>query len=183
MDKVREVERVEELKALVASIAHNRSVSRLRERFAKKRGAGKTESLEVLQSNEGDPIELPGGMSPLAALAQTELASLLTEVQRELNQDQRAVLSDFFLHGLSYEDVAKKRGLAVIDKSKPDAVEVLPGVAFLQVPERFADLPIPCIAGGLIRTPETVRQILAAGCKATSTSNVKLWELNGRMTR
>ena len=113
MDKVREVERVEELKALVASIAHNRSVSRLRERFAKKRGAGKTESLEVLQSNEGDRIELPGGMSPLAALAQTELASLLTEVQRELNQDQRAVLSDFFLHGLSYEDVAKKRGLAI----------------------------------------------------------------------
>jgi len=113
VDKVREVERVEELKALVASIAHNRSVSRLRERFAKKRGAGKTESLEVLQSNEGDPIELPGGMSPLAALAQTELASLLTEVQRELNQDQRAVLSDFFLHGLSYEDVAKKRGLAI----------------------------------------------------------------------
>jgi len=73
---------------------------------------------------------------------------------------------------------AVERGLAVIDKSKPDAVEVLPGVAFLQVPERFADLPIPCIAGGLIRTPETVRQILAAGCKAISTSNVKLWELN-----
>jgi glycerol uptake operon antiterminator len=76
---------------------------------------------------------------------------------------------------------AVERGLAVIDKSKPDAVEVLPGVAFLQVPERFRDLPIPCIAGGLIRTPETVRQILAAGCKAISTSNVKLWELNAAM--
>jgi glycerol uptake operon antiterminator len=73
---------------------------------------------------------------------------------------------------------AVERGLAVIDKSKPDAVEVLPGVAFLQVPERFAHLPIPCIAGGLIRTPETVGQILAGGCKAISTSNVKLWELN-----
>lgn len=73
---------------------------------------------------------------------------------------------------------AVERGLAVIDKSKPDAVEVLPGVAFLQVPERFAHLPIPCIAGGLIRTPETVGQILSGGCKAISTSNVKLWELN-----
>src|SRR6059036_1256056 len=48
VDKVREVERVEELKALVSSIAHNRSVSRLRERFAKKRGAGQTVSLEAL---------------------------------------------------------------------------------------------------------------------------------------
>jgi glycerol-3-phosphate responsive antiterminator len=32
----------------------------------------------------------------------------------------------------------------------------------------------------LIRTPETVRRILAAGCKAISTSNVKLWELNAK---
>jgi glycerol uptake operon antiterminator len=73
---------------------------------------------------------------------------------------------------------AVERGLQVIDKSKPDAVEVLPGVAFLQVADRFNHLPIPCIAGGLIRTPETVTQILAGGCRAVSTSNAKLWELN-----
>ena len=75
---------------------------------------------------------------------------------------------------------AVERGLQVIDKSRPDAVEVLPGVAFLQVADRFRDLPIPCIAGGLIRTPETVRQITTAGCRAVSTSNVKLWELNAK---
>jgi glycerol uptake operon antiterminator len=73
---------------------------------------------------------------------------------------------------------AVERGLAVIEKSKPDAVEVLPGVAFLQVPERFQKLPIPCIAGGLIRTPQTVQQITKAGCRAVSTSNVALWKLN-----
>jgi glycerol uptake operon antiterminator len=75
---------------------------------------------------------------------------------------------------------AVERGLGVIDKSKPDAVELLPGVGFLQVAERFANLPMPCIAGGLIRTPETVRQIIAAGCRSVSTSNVKLWEMNLR---
>jgi glycerol uptake operon antiterminator len=75
---------------------------------------------------------------------------------------------------------AVERGLQVIDKSRPDAVEVLPGVAILQVAERFRDLPIPCIAGGLIRTPEVVRQIIAAGCRAVSTSNVKLWEMNAK---
>jgi glycerol uptake operon antiterminator len=73
---------------------------------------------------------------------------------------------------------AVERGLQVIDKSKPDAVELLPGVAFLQVPDRFRNLPIPCIAGGLIRTPATVRQIIDAGCKAVSTTNVKLWAMN-----
>ena len=75
---------------------------------------------------------------------------------------------------------AVERGVSVIEKSKPDAVELLPGVAFLQVAERFAGLNIPCIAGGLIRTRQTVEQILAAGCKAVSTTNVKLWEMNGR---
>jgi glycerol uptake operon antiterminator len=73
---------------------------------------------------------------------------------------------------------AVERGLGVIEKSHPDAVELLPGVAFLQVAERFAKLPIPCIAGGLIRTKQTVQQILAAGCKAVSTTNVSLWEMN-----
>jgi glycerol uptake operon antiterminator len=73
---------------------------------------------------------------------------------------------------------AVERGLGVIEKSKPDAVEVLPGVAFLQVAERFNHLPIPCIAGGLIRSAEVVQQILAGGCRAISTSNVELWKLN-----
>ena len=78
---------------------------------------------------------------------------------------------------------AVERGLGVIEKSKPDAVEVLPGVAFLQVAERFNHLPIPCIAGGLIRSAEVVQQILAGGCKAISTSNVELWKLNKLGTR
>ena len=73
---------------------------------------------------------------------------------------------------------AVERGLAVIDKSKPDAVEVLPGVAFLQVADRFNHLPIPCIAGGLIRSADVVQQILAGGCRAISTSNAELWKLN-----
>lgn len=73
---------------------------------------------------------------------------------------------------------AVERGLGVIEKSKPDAVEVLPGVAMLEVSDRFNKLSIPRIAGGLIRTSQTVKQILAAGCKAVSTTDVKLWELN-----
>jgi glycerol uptake operon antiterminator len=73
---------------------------------------------------------------------------------------------------------AVERGLQVVEKSRPDAVEVLPGVAFVQVSDRFRNVAMPCIAGGLIRTPGLVTQILSAGCKAVSTTNVKLWELN-----
>ncbi|MGB7157001.1 MAG: glycerol-3-phosphate responsive antiterminator [Tepidisphaeraceae bacterium] len=73
---------------------------------------------------------------------------------------------------------AVERGLGVIEKSKPDAVELLPGVAALEVADRFRDLPIPFIAGGLIRAPEIVKRILASGCSSVSTTNVKLWEMN-----
>ena len=52
VEKVRGVKSVEELKPLAASIAHNRAVSLLRERFAKKRGEGKTDSLDA-QADEG----------------------------------------------------------------------------------------------------------------------------------
>jgi|GEM_PF-4700686 len=44
VEKVRAVKTVEELKPLAASIAHHRAVSRLRKRFAQKRGAGQVES-------------------------------------------------------------------------------------------------------------------------------------------
>ncbi|MBI5387040.1 MAG: hypothetical protein HZA90_20390 [Verrucomicrobia bacterium] len=42
VEKVSEVKQVEELKPLVASIAHYRAVSRLREHFAAKRGGSAT---------------------------------------------------------------------------------------------------------------------------------------------
>ena len=47
VEKVRAVKSSQELKPLAASIAHHRAVSLLRERFAKKRGEGKTESLDA----------------------------------------------------------------------------------------------------------------------------------------
>lgn len=78
---------------------------------------------------------------------------------------------------------AVDRGLSVIEKSRPDAVELLPGVAVVQVADRFRDLSIPFIAGGLVRTPETVKEILATGCKAVSTTNAKLWAMNAPLRR
>lgn len=77
---------------------------------------------------------------------------------------------------------AVDRGLQVVERSRPDAVELLPGVAFLEVADRFKAMQMPCVAGGLIRTPDTVQKIISAGCKAVSTTNVQLWELNSRRT-
>ena len=106
------VKRAEELKPLAASIAHNRAVSRLREHFAQKRGSGKTESLEA-RLEQGSAPELADGDSPLANVGRSELAVLLTELQAELKLEQRTLLTDFFLHGLSYEQISAKHGLAI----------------------------------------------------------------------
>ena len=111
--KVREVREVEELKPLVASIAHHRAVSRLRQHFAAKRGSGQTESLEAREEAGGGGESLTAGGSPLDALTQKELAKMLRELMAELKPPQGELLEDFFVSGLSYEEMAKKHGVAV----------------------------------------------------------------------
>src|ERR1017187_5347598 len=113
VEKVRELKSVEELKPLVASIAHHRAVSLLRERFAKKRGQGKTESLEAVQEANMVDCPDPTADSPLAALEQKEVAECLSRTLSELKPPQGAVLTDFFLDGLSYEGIARKRGIPI----------------------------------------------------------------------
>src|ERR1017187_7715485 len=113
VEKVRELKSVEELKPLVASIAHHRAVSLLRERFAKKRGQGKTESLEAVQKEAVMGCPDPTADSPLAALDQKEVAECLSRTLSELKPPQGAVLTDFFLDGLSYEGIARKRGIPI----------------------------------------------------------------------
>jgi RNA polymerase sigma factor (sigma-70 family) len=111
--KVREVKTVEELRPLAASIAHHRAVSLLRERFAKKRDAGKTEPLDDGPDEEGGQHELAANGSPLAELEQRELAQGISRALAELKPPMGEILSDFYLHNLRYEEIARKHGLAV----------------------------------------------------------------------
>jgi DNA-directed RNA polymerase specialized sigma24 family protein len=68
VEKVHGIESVDELKPLTASICHNRAVSRLREHFAKKRGAGQIESLEARQRAEADCPDSIALDSPLVRI-------------------------------------------------------------------------------------------------------------------
>jgi glycerol uptake operon antiterminator len=70
------------------------------------------------------------------------------------------------------------RGLHIIEQSRPDAVELVPGVAALETAAHFEHLTIPRIAGGLVRTPATVRRLLDSGFDAVSSSSADLWRLN-----
>jgi len=72
------------------------------------------------------------------------------------------------------DSAAIKSGHQLMKNNKPDAVEILPGVAapyFLQSVDSFC----PVIGGGLIRTKEEVDDLIEQGVFAVSTSKQELW--------
>ncbi len=67
-------------------------------------------------------------------------------------------------------------GLNVVDKSKPDAIEVLPGLILPKIMDRIrARSSVPVIAGGLITTPQEIQEILSSGAIGISTTSAKLF--------
>ena len=112
VEKVRGLGTGDELGPLLARIAHNRAVSRLRRHFAHKRGAVQTESLEARREDCGDLPEAIAPDDPVGALEHKELAERLGRVLAELTPPQGEVLADFFLRGLSYQEIATARGVA-----------------------------------------------------------------------
>ena len=72
-------------------------------------------------------------------------------------------------------------GLSVIEKSKPDAVEVLPGLILPKIMKGIREkTSIPVIAGGLITQEEEVREILASGAIGISTSLPRLFSVSAQ---
>jgi glycerol uptake operon antiterminator len=73
---------------------------------------------------------------------------------------------------------AVERGLKVLRQADPDAVEILPGLAFPEIVESYrAALNKPVLAGGLIKDRHTAAIILEAGAVGVSTSDHRLWKL------
>ena len=67
-------------------------------------------------------------------------------------------------------------GLGAIEKSGPDAVEILPGLILPKIMKRIRMLTsIPVIAGGLITQKEEIREILASGAIGISTTSSSLF--------
>ena len=72
-------------------------------------------------------------------------------------------------------------GLGVIEKSAPDAMEVLPGLILPKIMQRIRlATSIPVIAGGLITEEGEVRQILDSGALGISTTWSSLFGIPSR---
>ncbi|WP_449537996.1 glycerol-3-phosphate responsive antiterminator [Ferdinandcohnia sp. Marseille-Q9671] len=70
---------------------------------------------------------------------------------------------------------ALEKSYKLIEKNKPDYIEVLPGAMPWMIREVKERLNIPVLAGGLIRTREEVEGALEAGATAITTSKRELW--------
>ena len=69
-----------------------------------------------------------------------------------------------------------QNSLHVLESSKPDFIEILPGVVD-KVTHRFAERGFPTIAGGLIESKAEVTAALSSGAIAVSTGCEALWNL------
>ena len=64
----------------------------------------------------------------------------------------------------------------VLSMTKPDFVEIMPGVID-KITQRFSALDIPLISGGLIETKPEITNALSVGAFAVSTGKEELWNL------
>ena len=110
---------------------------------------------------------------------QTKVDGIITTkpalVRRAKELGLFTVLRFFVIDSLALkniENLESKRGM-----SRPDFIEVLPGV-MPKVLRKIAKVSrIPMIAGGLVTDREDVIQALSAGAVAVSTTNREVWTL------
>ncbi|MDP4086101.1 MAG: glycerol-3-phosphate responsive antiterminator [Bacillota bacterium] len=71
---------------------------------------------------------------------------------------------------------ALEKSYKLVEKTRPDYIEVLPGAMPHMIKEVKDRLDTPIFAGGLIRTVEDVENALQAGAQAITTSKRELWD-------
>lgn len=62
-------------------------------------------------------------------------------------------------------------------QTRPDMIEIMPGVAYKSISKIKSNTSIPIIAGGLIEHKDEIYQALAAGASVVSTGRRDLWDM------
>ncbi|NUU60184.1 glycerol-3-phosphate responsive antiterminator [Paenibacillus agri] len=120
--------------------------------------------VEGLKNDEAAADFLCQSIKP-AGLISTRANVILKARQNGLLAVQRVFLLDSSALDKSY---------ALLERTQPDYIEVLPGVIPGLIAEVRERTGIPIFAGGLIRTVDDVEKALAAGATAVTTSQMDL---------
>lgn len=109
-----------------------------------------------------------------AGLISTRTSVILTAKKKGLLAIQRLFLLDSIALDTSYK---------LLKKTKPNYIEVLPGVMPSIISEVKEETGIPIFAGGLVRSSEDVQSALNAGAEAVTTSRKALWNITRKNAR
>jgi glycerol uptake operon antiterminator len=127
-------------------------------------------------------IDLVAGLenseAGIAYLARFEQLSGVVTVHHHLASSIRRVGLLSVVRLFLSDSRAVERGLSVVAKSRPDAIEILPAAVASKVAHDFRKCHVPRITGGLCRTEQDVREALDSGCKAVTSTRPELWQLN-----
>ncbi|MFB5189141.1 glycerol-3-phosphate responsive antiterminator [Alicyclobacillus fastidiosus] len=107
-----------------------------------------------------------------AGLISTHSTVIATAKKNRVLGIQRVFLIDSHSLETSYR---------VLASSKPDYIEVLPGVLPDVIREVKQGTKLPILAGGFIRTPEDIHAILESGATAVTTSHRDLWSFGEQL--
>ncbi|WP_053956196.1 glycerol-3-phosphate responsive antiterminator [Inediibacterium massiliense] len=91
-------------------------------------------------------------------------------VKKAKNMNIFTIQRLFMLDSLSLDT-----GIGSIKNTRPDAVEIMPGIMPKIIKKVYEDTNIPVIGGGLISDKEDVIESLKAGAVGISTSKQEIW--------
>ncbi len=76
------------------------------------------------------------------------------------------------------DSLAVQTGISLVKQTRPDFVEILPGIVPRIIPLVVKETRVPVIAGGLIHNRADIDIILKAGAVAVSASKREVWYIN-----
>lgn len=100
------------------------------------------------------------------------LISTRANVVKQAKKNKRIAIQRLFL----LDTGSLNKSYALMERTNPDYIEVLPGIVPSLVREVRDTTGVPVFAGGFVRTVQEVEDALQAGATAVTTSNRELWE-------
>ncbi len=114
------------------------------------------------------------GIQFLAKLGVKGLVTTKPQLGKLARQEGMRVIQRMFL----LDSESLRTGIHILKGFRPDAIEALPASTPASVLDELkAAMDVPILAGGLVRSREDVRQAVANGACAVSTSQRELWNL------
>ncbi|MBP3816385.1 MAG: glycerol-3-phosphate responsive antiterminator [Firmicutes bacterium] len=113
------------------------------------------------------------GIEFLASLGVDGVLTTRTNIVRLAKDTGLIAVQRFFL----VDSHSLNTSVESIRISKPDIIELMPGIVTKKIREFSQIVDTPIVAGGIIETEEEVRAALEAGADIVSTGESSLWSL------